>query len=277
MVAPAGVEARLATLTLDLDDLAKFSEVGRAGEAPPSLREGNMEETVKGLPVLFNSLNVRRAVIPAANGHCSARALARYYAALAAGGTVPPPHSASSAPLLGSHPHLPAFPSSEKKPRKKRVNGSSKGKDPAEQNGASSNGHHRSAAVNGGDVQEEGGGKIFCNPKIQDACRAVGDYSHLALPGGKFGLGFGRFEAAGSERAAASAFGHSGMGGATGFCDIAHDFAIAVTVNKMSLGGVTRSIVQLVCSELGVPVPLEFAAPGEQGTDMQINPPPATD
>ncbi|CAA7409309.1 unnamed protein product [Spirodela intermedia] len=272
---PPGVEARLATLTIDQDDIASLSAIGSATEVPASLREQNLEEMVAGLPVLFNALNVRRAVIPASSGHCSARALARYYAALAAGGTVPPPHSASSLPLLGSHPHLPTFPS-EKKPKKKRHSDSSKGKEPAEQNGASSNGHHRSSAVNGSDLpEEEGSRKMFCNPKILDAFQGVGDYSYLTLAGGKFGLGFGRFEAAGSEEEAA--FGHSGMGGSTGFCDVAHDFAIAVTVNKMSLGGVTRSIVRLVCSELGVPIPQEFAAVGDRRPDMQLNLSLATD
>jgi aarF domain-containing kinase len=56
-------------------------------------------------------LNVRRAIIPGANGHCSARALARYYAALVDGGLVPPPHSSLSKPPLGTHPHILQFPS----------------------------------------------------------------------------------------------------------------------------------------------------------------------
>ncbi|KAJ6758815.1 ABC1 FAMILY PROTEIN [Salix koriyanagi] len=56
-------------------------------------------------------LNVRRAIIPSANGHCSARALARYYAALVDGGLVPPPHSSLSKPPLVLHPHILKFPS----------------------------------------------------------------------------------------------------------------------------------------------------------------------
>eukprot|EP00741_Cyanophora_paradoxa_P009011 tig00001428_g8724.t1 len=39
-------------------------------------------------PLFFNSLQVRRAVIPAANGHFSARALGAMYACLAGGGVI---------------------------------------------------------------------------------------------------------------------------------------------------------------------------------------------
>nr|KAJ0208067.1 hypothetical protein LSAT_V11C500250190 [Lactuca sativa] len=59
---------------------------------------------------LSNTFNIRRAILPAINGHFSARALARYYAALVDGGAVPPRHY-STPPLLGSHPHHPTLPS----------------------------------------------------------------------------------------------------------------------------------------------------------------------
>jgi hypothetical protein len=48
-------------------------------------------------PRIFNDRKLREAVIPAANGHFSARALAKFYAALLGGrngggaGTQPPP------------------------------------------------------------------------------------------------------------------------------------------------------------------------------------------
>ena len=47
--------------------------------------------------------------------------------------------------------------------------------------------------------------------------------------------------------------------------------AIVVTVNKMSLGSVTRRVVRFVCEELGVPVPDEFSLDGEKGPDMVLN------
>lgn len=62
-------------------------------------------------------LNFGRAIIPAAKkGHCSARAIGRYYSALADGGVVPLSHSSSSKPPLGVH--IPKF-SSQNSPKKK--------------------------------------------------------------------------------------------------------------------------------------------------------------
>ncbi|CAA6672157.1 unnamed protein product [Spirodela intermedia] len=262
---PPGVEARLATLTIDQDDIAS----SRRSAARRRFRHGGGASRSLQCAQRAPRSHPRqqRALLGSRAGALLRRARRRRHGSAAAFGEL------SAAPREPPPPpHLP----SEKKPKKKRHSDSSKGKEPAEQNGASSNGHHRSAAVNGSDLpEEEGSRKMFCNPKILDAFQGVGDYSYLTLAGGKFGLGFGRFEAAGSEEEAA--FGHSGMGGSTGFCDVAHDFAIAVTVNKMSLGGVTRSIVQLVCSELGVPIPQEFAAVGDRRPDMQLNLSLATD
>lgn len=280
----SGVESRLAALTVDTDDLNKMSGVGSRPDLPLSLQPNNIPEFVKGIPVIFNTLSVRRAIIPAANGHCSARALARYYAALATGGIVPAPHPPSQPPL-GSHNHIPKFPL--KPHRKKR----SLSEDLKTQNinKVGSSGKHSddksmklgSSSSDKGDITIESGGtnsirsggdgsgvRMFRNPSIHDAFMGVGAYGNLALPNGKFGLGFRRLR---SSDGSLIGFGHSGIGGSTGFCDIKHDFAIAVTLNKMSLGGVTRSIIQFVCSELNVPIPDEFTRDGERGPDMQLN------
>ena len=97
---------------------------------------------------------------------------------------------------------------------------------------------------------------MFHNPKIHDAFLGVGEYEKLVLPNGDFGLGFKRIK---SKDGAIIGFGHSGMGGSTGFCDISNRFAIAITLNKMSFGGVTAKIIQLVCSELGIPPPKDMS------------------
>ncbi|OVA01405.1 Beta-lactamase-related [Macleaya cordata] len=203
----SGVESRLATLTIDMEELKSLPKMGNRPELPSTFQLDNISEIVTALPMLFNTLNIRRAIIPAANGHCSARALARYYATLADGGRVPPPHAASFKPSLGSHTHIPKFPSLQK-PKKK-----------------------------------------VCKIK-------------------EFGLGFRRFSL---KDGSVTSFGHSGIGGSTGFCDIKHNFAIAVTLNKMALGAVTANIIELVCSELNVPLPEEFSKFGERGPDMQLN------
>ena len=90
----------------------------------------------------------------------------------------------------------------------------------------------------------------------------------MAHPNGKFGLGFRRYN---NPSGTLRCFGHSGMGGSTGYCDVENNFAIAVMVNKMSLGSVTRSIVRFILEELGLPVPDEFSVSGEKGPDMVLN------
>ncbi|KAK8954633.1 hypothetical protein KSP39_PZI002500 [Platanthera zijinensis] len=266
---PSGVESRLATLTLDTDDLEKLTALRSRSEIPGSLRGPNITEMAVGLPFLFNTLNVRRAIIPAANGHCSARALARYYAALAGGGKIPPPHSLLSKPPLGGHPHFPEFTLDKSKKKKKSRNCSIRSP------GTSCSIFSHSDDSEGynlvSNIAEEDPTKqrsMFANPSIRDAFMGLGDFSNIVFPDGKFGLGFRRFDSSGADDA--KTFGHSGVGGSTGFCNVEHDFAIAVTVNKMSLGGVTRRIIQLVCSELNIPVPDEFSEHGEKGPDMQL-------
>ncbi|KGN60332.2 uncharacterized protein LOC101216220 [Cucumis sativus] len=286
---PPGVETRLATLTPNLDDILKFSGISRS-DLPSTFQPAMIAQFITTLTPLFNMLNTRRAIIPAANGHCSARALARYYAALADGGVIPPPHSSSSQPALGSHPHIPKFtseiPKKQKAARSKDVGNvnnnhekNSSSTETAENNNifrtTSNTGYTRllndsSSSSNLNDPStrvdtrhpNDGNkfvGKIYKDPRIHDAFLGIREYENYTIPNGKFGLGFSRLR---SEDGSFIGFGHSGMGGSTGFCNIDHRFAISVTLNKLSLGGVTASIIQLVCSELNIPLPVEFSSPG---------------
>ncbi|KAF8772162.1 hypothetical protein HU200_006161 [Digitaria exilis] len=269
---PPGVESRLAALTVDTEELQKLSGI-RAGPGVPPELLSNVAQMASGVPVLFNTLNVRRAIIPAANGHCSARALARYYAALARGGSIPPPHSASSKPALGSHVHTPKFPTAPLKKKKgtgkKKCKGSTGNLQDA--SNTDQNGYSQLRTSDATEDEAEGAGsasRIFSSDKILDAFMGVGEYESMIHPNGKFGLGFRRYN---NSSGKLRCFGHSGMGGSTGFCDVDNDFAIVVMVNKMSLGSVTRGIVRFVCEELGLPVPDEFSATGEKGPDMVLN------
>lgn len=241
---------------------------------------------ISTLPAVFNMLNTRRAIIPAANGHCSARALARYYATLADGGVVPPPHPSSSKPKLGSHIHVPKFPTT-KATKKQQKTG--KGKSPRsslyekipdnpgdDAQGSShridiasgSSGSCSSGSSSSSDG-EGNGRKILGGEKkrLHEAFMGAGEFGGLALESGDFGLGFRRIR---SKDGSLIGFGHSGMGGSTGFCVIEDQFSIAVTLNKMSFGAVTRSILQLVCSELGISLSedLVAASRGEPSGDM---------
>ncbi|WJZ85005.1 hypothetical protein VitviT2T_004575 [Vitis vinifera] len=304
---PPGVESRLATLTVDTDDVRKLSVYSNRPDLPVSFTS-NISELVTVLPALFNTLNIRRSIIPSANGHCSARALARYYATLADGGILPPPHSTSSKPPLGSHPHIPSFPS--QKTSKKQKGGKSKdvaaasnktniheqntddgsrsskdscynrkarcdnhGRFPHDSGSSSestvSNNGHRIGSTENGDDSPKSDTKIFSNPRIHDAFLGVGEYENYGFPSGKFGLGF---KSCSSKDGTLLGFGHSGMGGSTGYCDINNKFAIAVTLNKMSLGGVTGKIIQFICSELNLPVPEDYSRfSGSEKPEEQSN------
>ncbi|KAL8216494.1 hypothetical protein R6Q57_023331 [Mikania cordata] len=229
-----GVESRLATLTLDTNDINKFAEVS----SPTSISNTSSSsmfqfDILAGLVPLFNTINVRRAILPAANGHCSARALARYYAALLDGGMVPPPHSSLSQPPLGTHPHLP-----------KDTNKNHNKKHGKNKKGSKTNNVH--------DL------KIFSNQKgkIHDSFLGIGDYENLVFPNGEFGLGFKRVC---SNDGSLIGFGNAGLGGSTAYCDISNRFAISVTLNKLSFGSVTREIIKFVCSELNIPIPEEYS------------------
>lgn len=302
---PLGVESRLATLTLDTNDLSKLSEISNRPDLPSTFQPDNISQLVTAVPALFNMLNIRRAIIPAANGHCSARALARYYATLVDGGVTPPPHSSFSEPPLGSHPHIPNFPF--EKTSKKQKDKKNKDVASASMNEANDCDHktnyctdfkdgdnHRTRKsstdsyarlvndsscstssastpnifASGDNSRKNDVITIFSNPKIHDAFLGVGEYGNLVMPNGKFGLGFRRFS---SNDGSFAGFGHSGMGGSTGFCDIENRFAIAVTLNKMSFGDVTRKIIQFVCSELNIPLPEEFSVSGGRGPDAELS------
>ncbi|POO03895.1 Lipopolysaccharide core heptose(II) kinase [Trema orientale] len=286
--ASSGVDSRLAAaLAVDIDDLKKLFEISNHTGLPSNFQLGNVAQLLTTVPALFNMLQIRRAIIPAANGHCSGRALARYYAALVDGGVVPPPHSSSSKPPLGSYPHIPQFPNL-KSSRKQKAN---RTKEPAAASKTKHNRHvqnlnYRKDLENGnrfryphallvGDTSSSYinetnttdsstttnprvtrvTSKVFNNPGIHDAFWGVGEYENFAKPGGTFGLGFERYY---SKDGSLIAYGHSGMGGSTGYCDVKNRFAIAVTLNKMSFGAVTARIVQFVCSELNIPTPENF-------------------
>lgn len=277
---PPGVESRLATLTVDMDDLSKVSAMNNRADMPSSFQPSNFSQIATTLPVLFNSLHVRRAIIPAANGHCSARALARYYASLVDGGSLSL-HSPPSDPPLGSHQHIPKF-SSDTTPEKQStfkfkdfITGAKKiGRNNGETSDAGNYTTNAGSVYlkvstnsdtdsNVGATRDDS--KLFNNPNILNEFLGVGEYEKLVLRDGQFGLGFKRSYSTDGELIG---FGHSGMGGSTGYCDINNKFSIAVTLNKMSFGGVTAKIVQLVCSELNIPVPRDVA---ERAVDSQMN------
>ncbi|CAM6101459.1 unnamed protein product [Calypogeia fissa] len=277
-----GVESRLASLTLDMDELkmafartALQSLQSNDGAAAREVLEqrirnsfGNVNvdvmSTLKTVPFLFNTLFIRRAVIPSANGHVSARALARYYATMAAGGVAPKLPS-SSEPPLGSHPQH---------PNKVKATGTGKVKRKPKNSKANAGDVELGSKVASVSSPEQQKGKLFKDPRILENFVGRGQYSDVAMSDGRFGLGFIRMEPLldpGLPVGNTCAFGHSGLGGSTGFCDPSHNFSIAVTLNKMSIGDVTAEIVRFVTSELNLPCPAQFSPKGATGVEMRID------
>ncbi|KAL2318235.1 hypothetical protein Fmac_032111 [Flemingia macrophylla] len=286
---PPGVESRLAALTIDTSDLSNMSALATRTDLPSSFNVHQIGQLATGLPVVFNTLNVRRAIIPAANGHVSARALARYYAALADGGKIPPPHSSATKPVLGSHSHTPKLSSSQKPPKSRRCIGRKKATVPSVGTNASyekvssseddavdlgsnanrdnSSSDDASSSRTGNNLRTRVADKVYRNPRIIDEFTGTGEYKNLVLPSGGFGLGFRRYS---SKDGSNVAFGHSGIGGSLGFCDATNKFSIAVTQNKLSFGSVTGKIVHFVCSELNIPVPDDFSRFADERSDMAM-------
>ncbi|KAI5082819.1 hypothetical protein GOP47_0002562 [Adiantum capillus-veneris] len=272
---PPGVESRLASLTLDMAEFESAKSLFKNGigdggtqnhaNVSAILGENAAEDffsVIAAMPVLFNMLFIRRAVIPAANGHFSARALARYYAMLVNGGEVPL-HSSSSEPLLGSHPLIPVFsPKDENTRSRKGRKEESVEKQQSRRYLDKSTVHHNGVS----NVEH----RIFKNPNIHDSFLGTGDYDGLAQVG-PFGLGFRRYSQVASGSPQYFAFGHSGVGGSTAFCYPGHNFALAITVNKMSRGGVTATIIKFICSELNLPCPEEYLDHGGMGPDMKLD------
>jgi aarF domain-containing kinase len=227
---------------------------------PENVFGGDVTTAIASLPVLFNTLFVRRAIIPAANGHFSARALARYYATLVTGGIIPPKSSSSEPPLGSLTPENKKFDPLAKKSKVSKKEVLETRIDMSDAEGATS----------------ERPRKLYSNPRIHDAFLGSGEYSSLAYTAEKFGLGFRRITAAAaaaegkvSSNNEIIGFGHSGVGGSTGFCLPGSNFAIAITVNKLSQGSATAEIVRLVTSELGLPCPAMYASVNaDRGADM---------
>lgn len=264
------MESRLATLTADMEDIKKLSEIAKRSDIPASFQSQiqDASQMASALPALFNTLFARRAIIPAANAHCSARALARYYAALVDRGAIPPPHASPAQPKLGSHPYIPKF-SSPKATKKRKgskhtldadtSNDTSSSKKASGRNyikvPSSDTSSSTSSVARGENGIDRTPAKLFTNSRIHDAFVGAGEYEKLAVPGGQFGLGFKRSY---SEDGKLIGFGHSGMGGSTGYCDIDNRFSVSITLNKMNMGGVTAKVMQLICSELNIPLPADF-------------------
>nr|GFA26456.1 putative beta-lactamase/transpeptidase-like protein [Tanacetum cinerariifolium] len=82
---PPCVESCLATLTIDTNNLitlGQLAEAYRHDPASTTIPSSFTYNTIETLIPLCNTVNAHRAIQPTANGHVSARGVARYYATL---------------------------------------------------------------------------------------------------------------------------------------------------------------------------------------------------
>ena len=184
-------------------------------------------------PRLFNKRSVRGGEIPAANGHFSARGLARFYAALPQ--MVQPERlNLASSPLAGEQALTSLF-----------VQGGEGGgagpRAPSTLFGLGYQVYGRSAQSASKHIQgamcEAHGGPITATSARPRAILTAG----VTLPSGQ------------GRSAFLPSFGHSGFGGSIALLDGRTGLAVGITVNKLSNGKeTTRRVLQLLRSELGI-------------------------
>lgn len=177
---------------------------------------------------LFNRAAFRRGQIPAANGHFSARALARMYDHLGTilQGTVPrsKPTASSGAPAPRPPPLL---------SRERLAAATSLHAEDARPNGI---------FVQGANVRFGLGYQLF-GPAADG-----GDAAGAAA--------VGHPAAAAPARPPPTAFGHSGLGGSIAFYDTVTNTAVAITVNQLSSDrACTRAILRVLASQPDVGMP----------------------
>ena len=187
-------------------------------------------------PTFFNNPRIRRASIPAANGHFSARGLAYFYNALL------PSYDSSTVTTTSN---------------KKKLFGS-KGLDIFTiKNNKSSNTLIQSSSELNNDTPVE-----FSS--------ITGNESLLQGEQGRFRLGFQIYPSSSitttnSNTATTTtnnnkvAFGHVGLGGSIAFCDPSNNnnqIAVAITLNKLSMkSATTKKIVSKIYEQLNLPLP----------------------
>ena len=189
---PDGLESRLASL--------KSPKNGLAGDLPIPPDHDFFKAMPTDTEVDFNDMRVRKACLPSANGHFSARALAKMYGALANGGEI------GGVRLMS----------------KERVAEMQK-------------------------IIERRPDRVLFMP----IPKGVG-----VMMGGKMPGMMGGEPIAGVFGPRETAFGHSGAGGSTAFCDPEAGLSVAVTINQMQNSlqgeGPTFEICDLIRRELSV-------------------------
>eukprot|EP00899_Mesostigma_viride_P006637 jgi/Mesvir1/15975/Mv08284-RA.1 len=260
----------------------KHPDVSTPRHAPPSSPVNPV-----AMLLAFNNLLLRRACIPAANGHFTARALARYYAMIVEGGRVPPRPMPVDAPAcLGSRDGSPSGPvqlfrSGMEILDAMRATGpfahlapqdskfglgfrrypSASAKEEVDVAPSAAQGQEKNTLSGAGTRMDAAGASAALGDKS-----SAGSSTHRRSASGSNSVTRARPEFSGQTSSVAQApaapcvgyaFGHGGVGGSLTYCDPKHRMAVAVVVNLLSGDRRIASEVLLhVGHELGVSISL---------------------
>lgn len=215
-------------------------------------------------PRLFNRAPLRQAEIPAANMHCSARALARVYACMR---PMDSPAGATHAlgdglgrdgqASVGSRPQ--GLLSGERSKAIRTVAGRQESSQlqslfaPGEGQGAAAKG----AGSGGKSFLYWGLGYRLYLPSSGARPGGAGAASGVSGSGawsGSDGYTPGGMRIASSQPVVSPAFGHTGVGGSIGLYDASSDTAVAITVNKLDFSmRPTRHLLEMLAFEMRLP------------------------
>ena len=176
-------------------------------------------------PCMFNTSKIRKACIPSANGHFTARALARFYAALANDGSIDGARIMSEAMVRAMSEERASVSMNEMMPEMKWGLGVRKFSDTA----FGESPLRAKLVLVFGFARARG---LF----FFRACAPRNNHGLCAL-----------------RRVLLA--GHGGLGGSIALCDPAHNLSVAVTVNKLTLEREpARRVIEEVCESLQIPM-----------------------
>jgi aarF domain-containing kinase len=261
----AGLEARVATLAnamgheghppsdAEMERVAQIVQdviAGGQSTAPvePDVlgrepQAQTIEDTMPADPLMYNTRKVRQACIPSANGHFSARALARFFGALGNGGSIDGVRLVSDE-TLAAMAHREAIeqatPQAQEMMRRLGIRYACRPLPPPPT-------HTHTCAC------RMAAAVLTRTPCLAGACSNAGGER-------QWGLGFRIYGFKdGSKPVRYSGLGHTGLGGSVAFADLHTKTSVAVTVNALSLGKeAVNDVIKVVCQELGIGTPVEF-------------------
>jgi aarF domain-containing kinase len=229
------------TTTTTEKEKKKKSEKSEKGEKETAQRKRPVGASLLMNPTFFNNPRIREASIPAANGHFSARALARFYHSIA------PISSSGGGSSGGSSGSV-------------RLFSSSSWADPISKMA------EQQLTQAKGELMLQGGSGAFAAGYVLYPCSTLDPpVSASQQPGDDNGSSSGGSSGgSGSSSSTVTSFGHGGIGGSVALCRCEGDrtLSVAVTLNRLSFDNdkTTGRILRAVYDKMNIPVPAAYQA-----------------